>query len=200
MAGRLEITEQERRYRGAAEAFGPAIARRTGTDYESLVAERITRPLGMDDTRVALTADQRDRLAAGHDAALRPTGPWDFPTLAGAGALRSSVDDMLDFLALTTGLAEGELTPAANALLAEAWQGATANVRSALGWAVLTLGDRRIVLHDGGTGGHRAMMAYDPQTRQGVVVLTNAAAEPGASDMALHLLAGLPLARTAAPE
>lgn len=180
--------------------LGYLLARRAGTDFESLVAERITRPLGMDDSRVVLTADQRARLAAGHDAALRPTGPWDFPTLAGAGALRSSVNDMLDFLALATGLASSALTPAANALLAEDWQGATANVRSALGWAVLLRGDRRIVLHDGGTGGHRAMMAYDPQARQGVVVLTNAAAEPGASDIALHLLAGLPLARAAAPE
>ncbi|MBX3562549.1 MAG: beta-lactamase family protein [Sphingomonas sp.] len=180
--------------------LGYLLVRRAGADFESLVRERITRPLGMDDTAIDLAADQRVRLATGHDAALRPTGPWDFPTLAGAGALRSSVDDMLDFLALATGLAPSELTPAANALLAEDWQGPTPNVRTALGWAVLTLGERRIALHDGGTGGHRAMMAYDPQTRQGVVVLTNAAAEPGASDMALHLLAGLPLARAAAPE
>ncbi len=180
--------------------LGYLLARRAGTDYESLVAERITGPLGMGDTRIALSADRRARLATGHDAAFRPAGPWDFPTLAGAGALRSSVNDMLDFLALAIGFAPSELTPAANALLAEDWQGPTPNVRTALGWAVLMLGERRIVLHDGGTGGHRAMMAYDPQTRQGVVVLTNAAAEPGASDMALHLLAGLPLARSAAPE
>lgn len=180
--------------------LGYLLARRAGTDFESLVAERITGPLGMADTRVDISTDQRARLAVGLDAAFQPTEPWDFPTLSGAGGLRSSVNDMLDFLALANGFVPSELTLAADALLAEDWPGATPNLRSALGWAVLNLGERRIALHDGGTGGYRAMMAYDPRTRQGVVVLTNAAAEPGASDMALHLLAGLPLARTAAPE
>jgi hypothetical protein len=42
----------------------------------------------MTDTSITLSESQKQRLAAGHDAKLRPVHNWDLPTLAGAGALR----------------------------------------------------------------------------------------------------------------
>lgn len=43
-----------------------AIALKAGTDYESLVVDRICGPLNMDSTRITLTPELKARLAAGH--------------------------------------------------------------------------------------------------------------------------------------
>lgn len=66
-------------------------------DYGELVIERICRPLGMNDTAITLSDDQLSRLAPGH-ARRKQVSNWDIPTLAGCGAFRSTIHDMLTFL------------------------------------------------------------------------------------------------------
>ena len=83
--------------------LGHVLALRAGMTYEALVEARITRPLGMTSTRITLSDDMRSRLASGYDAALQPADNWDLPTLAGAGALRSTVNDLLLFLSAAMG-------------------------------------------------------------------------------------------------
>ena len=51
----------------------------------------------MNDTAITLSNDQSDRVAPGH-AKGKQVSNWDIPTLAGAGALRSNIHDMLIFL------------------------------------------------------------------------------------------------------
>jgi len=79
--------------------LGHALALRGGKSYENLVTDRILRPLGMSDTRITLSPGMKSRLAPGHSASGDVVANWDLPTLAGAGALRSTVNDMLKFLA-----------------------------------------------------------------------------------------------------
>jgi CubicO group peptidase (beta-lactamase class C family) len=55
-------------------------------------------PLGMADTGIALCTSMQERMATGHTAMLAPAANWDLSTLAGAGVLRSSANDMLTFL------------------------------------------------------------------------------------------------------
>src|SRR5262249_48036639 len=52
--------------------LGHALSLRSGKSYETLVVERVARPLAMRDTRVTLDAELRSRLAAGHDLAGKP--------------------------------------------------------------------------------------------------------------------------------
>ena len=78
--------------------LGHVLALRAGLPYDELLAARILRPLGLTDTAIALSADQASRLAPGHAATGEPTSNWDLPTLAGAGALRSTADELLIFL------------------------------------------------------------------------------------------------------
>src|SRR5262249_38746339 len=84
--------------------LGNALARRAGMDYETLMRTRIAAPLKMDDTRVALSAAMKDRLAKGHNDVREPAANWDVPVLAGAGAIRSDARDMLQFVAAHLGL------------------------------------------------------------------------------------------------
>src|SRR5215510_6730008 len=77
--------------------LGHILALKAGTDYETLVLTRICKPLKMESTTIKLSPELRSRLAAGHSAALKPVANWDIPSLAGAGALRSTTNDMLKF-------------------------------------------------------------------------------------------------------
>ncbi len=91
--------------------LGHLLARHHGTSYEALVAERITGVLGMDETAITLTPALQERLATGH-AGRFAVANWDFTTLAGAGALRSTARDMLRFLAANLGLEASPLDEA----------------------------------------------------------------------------------------
>lgn len=173
--------------------LGYLLARAAHSDYPTLLAQRITGPLGMHDTVVTLSPEQQARFAQGHDAAMRPASPWTFPTLTGAGAIRSSAEDMAIFI-------RAALDPASP--IGPAMQLATASPlpigdgrnKTALGWVIGTGPTGQPVLfHDGGTGGFRSSLLLDPAARRGVVVLANAAAEPATSDLASHLLLGAPL-------
>lgn len=68
-----------------------------GADYERLVIDRILRPLGMHDTVMQLSEEQQQRLIPGHSEG-EAVPNWDFQALAGAGAFRSTMADMLRFL------------------------------------------------------------------------------------------------------
>src|ERR1700687_3480262 len=97
--------------------LGHLLVHRAGTDYESLIGNRITRPLNMPDTGITLSSSMKQRMATGHTGMLAPTANWDLPTLAGAGALRSSANDMLTFLEAFLGYRESPLAPAMKAML-----------------------------------------------------------------------------------
>ncbi|MDA1055657.1 MAG: serine hydrolase [Planctomycetota bacterium] len=81
-----------------------------GGDYESLVLDRILRPLGMMDTAIRLTDQQQQRLAPGHAKGERVHN-WDFQALAAAGAFRSTLADMQKFLRANIDPASTPLSP-----------------------------------------------------------------------------------------
>ena len=172
--------------------LGYALARAGGRDYDSLLRARILDPLGLHDTGIALSADQQPRFAAGHDEYMRPTPPWHLPALAGAGALRSTANDMLRFLAAALDPAS-PIGPSMELLLSDRL-GTAGAPRTALGWMTLPPPTGEVLHHGGGTGGFRTHMALQPATGRAVVVLANAAVEPSTQDIAFHLIAGLPLA------
>ena len=171
-----------------AGVLGHLLSRRAGMDYDALVRARITGPLGMKDTGIALSADMRARLAPGHSPALEPVANWDLPTLAGAGALRSTANDMLTFLAAAMGQITSPLDRAFAATLAVRRPTPTPGMEIALGWHVQKTQGAEIIWHNGGTGGYRTWMGYDPQSRTGVVVLSNAGTALGPDDIGRHLL------------
>jgi hypothetical protein len=71
------------------------------------------------------------------------------------------------------------------------------NLSVALAWHIASPPNRdEIVWHNGGTGGYRSYMGFDPKTGVGVVVLTNAATARGGDDIGAHILNGAPLAPT----
>jgi D-alanyl-D-alanine-carboxypeptidase/D-alanyl-D-alanine-endopeptidase len=180
--------------------LGHVLALRGGMSYEALVESRICAPLGMSSTRITLTPEMKARLAKGYDAAMEPAENWDLPTLAGAGALRSTANDMLIFMAANLGYTKTSLAPALAAMLQVRRPTGQAGLEIALGWHILSANGKEIAWHNGGTGGYRSYMGFDPKARGGVVLLSNASTPAGVDDIGRYLLdASAPLATLAAP-
>ena len=159
--------------------LGHVLARRAGMDYDTLVRTRVTGPLGMRHTGIALSPEMQARLAPGHSPALEPVPNWDLPTFAGAGALRSSANDMLTFLAAALGYGSSPLDSAfATMLSTRRPPSSTAALDTALGWQIFKGKETEVIWHNGGTGGYRTWAGYEPRSRTGVVVLTNAGTPP----------------------
>ncbi len=174
--------------------LGHVLALRAGQDFETLIRTRITGPLGMASTALALTPSMKSRLAHGHGPEMQPVANWDLDALAGAGGLRSTTDDLLTFLAAELGFEETGLKAAMAAQIVPRRPAGVASMEVALGWHVSTRKHGQAIWHNGGTGGYRTFVALEPTTGTGVVVLTNASTERGGDDIGFHLLLGAPLA------
>lgn len=168
--------------------LGHVLALRAGTDYETLVRTRITGPLGMHSTAIALSPDLQARLTPGHDAQLRRAVGWDLPTLAGAGAIRSTVNDLLTFVGANLGYVQSPLASAMRAMLAVSRPAGTPRLTVGLGWLTRISPAPKIVWHNGGTGGYRSWIGFDPAARIGVVVLSNASTPEGVDDIGGYIL------------
>jgi CubicO group peptidase (beta-lactamase class C family) len=171
-----------------AGVLGTALARRAGMEYEALVRARITRPLKMDSTVITLSPELKKRLAAGHNDARQPAANWDLTALAGAGAIRSDVSDMLTFVAANLGYVDSPLAKAMASMTKVRRPGPVKDIEIALAWHITHRGDREIVWHNGGTGGYRSWIGFDPKARLGVVVLSNMSTAAGVDDIGLHLV------------
>jgi len=168
--------------------LGHALSLRYGKSYEAMITELVASPLGMNDTRVTLTADMQKRLAPGHDADGKPVHNWDLDALAGAGALRSSAADMLRYV-------QGHLDPPeklkpaielAHVKRAEVGGGTSI----ALAWLIKP--DGKTYWHNGGTGGYSAYASFNTERKTGGVVLINGFGSlmDQIGDRVEHVLAG----------
>ncbi|MGA2153209.1 MAG: serine hydrolase [Bryobacteraceae bacterium] len=177
--------------------LGHLLSLRAGKDYETLVVSRIATPLGMASTRITLTPEMKERMAAGYNAALEPTRLWDFQALAGGGALRSTANDLIAFLAANLGYKKSPLQPAMAAMLEVRIPGPALNFQQALGWHIMQHNGRDLFWKDGGTYGFASFIGFDAKAKVGVVVLANSFSLTSgvADEVGLHLLdTSMPLA------
>jgi serine-type D-Ala-D-Ala carboxypeptidase/endopeptidase len=150
--------------------LGQVLARRAGTDYETLLRTRITGPLGMNHTAVHLTANMQAHLIPGHSGGRKtPSGPPH--ALAPAGAIRSNVDDIFIFLAANMGLIDTPLLPAMRNMLSVR-RPAGPGTQIALAWHIIH-GQNELVCHNGSTLGYHAFIGFERHHKVGVVVLSN---------------------------
>ncbi len=167
--------------------LGHTLALKAGASYEQLVTRRILIPLQMKETAITLTPALRARLAPGHDGEGKVVPNWDLPTLAGAGALRSTAADMLTFLAANLDSIATPLSRTLQQTHGERHATDNPNLKIGLAWHILSRPAGKIVWHNGGTGGYRSFIGFDPVRRIGVVVLCNNGNE-NVDDIGFHLL------------
>jgi serine-type D-Ala-D-Ala carboxypeptidase/endopeptidase len=182
--------------------LGLALATRAGTTFDGLLNRRIIGPLRLNNTVLRPSVAATPRMAVGHDPNLKPIRPLEIGIFAPAGALRSTVDDLLRFVSALLPGSRSALAAPAQLLLSVRRPAPAVGGEQALGWEVVT-GPDSFVAKDGVTAGQAASMVLDLPKQTGVVVLSNALPvkmKPppdggiGAADLARHLIRpGVPL-------
>ena len=167
--------------------LGHILELRAGRSYEELVVSRICAPLGMEDTRITLTSSMKARLAQGHNADLAPVPNWDFLALAGAGAFRSTANDLLKFLALCLDPADTPVGAAMKLTLSER-RPRMEQRGVGLGWFVSSRFGDELIWKSGGTGGYATFIGYSTTTRRNRILLSNAADYDANIALATHLV------------
>ena len=166
--------------------LGWMLGRADGCSYEELAIDRIARPLGMADTRIRLDDAARARLAPPHVSPGKTAFNWELATLAGAGGLRSTAEDLLRFLAANLGDAPPALLSAMEASHEPRFKIREGGPWIGLGWHRSALEDgRTMIWHNGGTGGYRSFCGFVKESRTAVVVLANSTADVDALGVAV---------------
>ncbi|MDW3192906.1 MAG: serine hydrolase [Cytophagales bacterium] len=152
--------------------------------FEQLMVQTIADPLSMPNTRIAFTEEMKANLALGHSGG-EIVENWDIPTLAGAGAIRSSTKDMIRFIAANLGYIKTPLRAAMD-LSHQRRHDKAGEMSVGMAWHIKKGADGDVIWHNGGTGGYRTFAGFVKETGKGVVVLTNSS--QGSDDIGFNLL------------
>jgi CubicO group peptidase (beta-lactamase class C family) len=169
---------------------GQVSARVAGSDWDRLIAERLFKPLGMQDSRTSVRATEgMPSVAAPHvvlQGAAQQIAPLHIENVAPSGGINASLRDMLVWarFQLALGRHEGRQLLQEKTVL-EMWQPSMARnanqlrwpdshlVAYGMGWVVSDYHGYRIVHHDGAIDGMTAKVLLVPELKLGFVALSN---------------------------
>jgi CubicO group peptidase (beta-lactamase class C family) len=165
--------------------LGHVLELKAGTNFESLVVNRIFRPLGMERTCITPTPELRKRLAMGHDNLGKPSLPMKFQAYSPVGDIHSTASDLLSYLSAQVALAPSSLTPLmekTRLIRFKDSRGLPGVPVSAFGRTAMDWVDRNpyqppgmeLLGHAGGAGSYHAWLGFDTKQRRGGVVLSTA--------------------------
>lgn len=163
----------------ASGLLGHILSLRTKTGLESLMSNRIFKPLEMKDTSFSLPESKKSRHARGLNQTNEPTPPWFFDALAGAGAIRSTSADMAKFIAAAVGITRTPLLDAFIEARKMRRQGQNEKVKIGLFWNNVDLFGTEVFWHGGGTFGFSSYVAIDPKQKKGAFLVNNSGQETG---------------------
>lgn len=164
--------------------LGQIEALAAGKTYEEILTQVITVPLKMKETGITFSDKMKSNLARGYSMG-QEVENWDLGSLQGAGAIRSSVHDMLLYLSANMGLTRTPLEAAMTLAHTPRHDKAEGSL-TGLGWFTEKGSQGDIIWHNGATGGYMSFAGFNPKTGKGVVVLTNS--DSGVDDIGMYLL------------
>jgi len=154
-----------------------ALMRASGDDYQNLVEREICAPLGMVDTRIDLTAQEIARQAQGYgpEGFPRPHDNVTWPAFNGAGALRSTMDDMMRYLAYNMGQTKTPLDTLLSDLQKRRHRGGRAGTAVGLAWQMVPMRgtNKTIIWKNGAASGFFSYVGFVRETGTGVIVLAD---------------------------
>jgi CubicO group peptidase (beta-lactamase class C family) len=169
-------------------AAGMAAGAAAGTNWDTLMAQRLLEPLGMTSSNTSYEAAQADsRMAKGYkwekeDDELTHQPMRRVDTVGPAGSINSSARDMAQWvrLQLGRGMYDGNqlLSPQQHEQTWTKHITVGGDVDYGLGWFLREWHGKRVIEHAGGIDGFTAEVAMIPEENLGFVLLMNLFASP----------------------
>jgi len=172
--------------------LGHILSIRAGVPYTKLVNERILSVLGMDSTGIAMNSTAitlsdalKSRLAKGHSGGKEVNLEFIPEAIQGVGALHSTANDLLKYLAANIGLIHSsinDIIQKTHLIRHEYPEAPTLHFSSAsnkslsasyvgLGWFIDTNLGTEVMQHSGGIDGYSSFIGFNPTKQEGVVEL-----------------------------
>ncbi len=154
--------------------LGQILASINHTSYEKLITDFICKPLILENTFLTIrdSADYK-KLAKGYNLGKEVIN-WDFDVFEGAGAIKSNLDDMLTYLSENINPQSSDsMNTAIRKSQVRLLKYSHSNDIATCWFIKKYKHKRRILWHDGGTGGFRSFIGFDLQTKSGIVILSN---------------------------
>jgi len=157
--------------------LGHILSVKAGVPYEQLVKDRILDVLGMNDTKIALSQNEiNDSFPVGHKGGKEIVLPPIPTVLAGAGAFRSTVPDLLKYISANLGLIHTQLDDAMQIQhLIRHPVGINYSVNYSnyvgLGWFIITDFGSETIFHQGQRPGWDAFAGFNPTKQIGIVAM-----------------------------
>lgn len=147
--------------------LGTIAANAAGKSYSSALKELVFEPLGMHQTTVGITSDMNSKLAQGFGQGAQIPN-WNFDALAGAGAVLSSAEDMVQFIKRNVEEDDSSAFKSLSQL-----QEVQVQPNQAFAWVVdKNESGQPVFWHAGLTGGYASFVAISPEESKGWVLLT----------------------------
>lgn len=162
--------------------LGEAMAMREGQPFAELLAEKVTGPMGLQDTTQHLNESQENRFAQPKTPSGKPVPACRFQSLAGAGCLRSSARDLTCFAKVVLRALSGPQTAVDRAIcrsvtpiLRLGRKGAMPPMAQCSGWLRVHVDKQapEFLFHNGGTAGSSCTLHICPERNAAFGILSN---------------------------
>jgi D-alanyl-D-alanine-carboxypeptidase/D-alanyl-D-alanine-endopeptidase len=172
--------------------LGQILSVRAGVPYAQLVKDRTLSVLGLDSTGIAMNSTAitlsdalKSRLAKGHIGGKEVNLEFIPEAIQGAGALHSTTNDLLKYLAANMNLIHTSINdiiqethlirheyPEAPSLHFDSINNKSLSASYVgLGWFIDTNLGTEVIQHSGGIDGYSTFIGFNPTTQEGVVLL-----------------------------
>jgi serine-type D-Ala-D-Ala carboxypeptidase/endopeptidase len=169
--------------------LGHILSLRTGVSFEELVKDRILNVLAMDSTGmrmntsgISVPEDIKSRYAKGHIAGKEVNLEFIPETIQSAGAMYSTIDDLLKYLSANIGLIQTKINDAmqetrlirhsfGNSLEDTSDHKSLTGDYIGLGWTVTTDFGKEVIWHTGSIDGYTSIIGFNPSKQIGLVIL-----------------------------
>ncbi len=164
--------------------LGFVLTQKKNETYSQLIKLIILKPLAMNQTFIS--GETKSKLLATGYMDKNPVKAWTWNSqsvITGAGGIMSNSEDMLLYVTAQMATDKSILTAAFHEAHKERSDAGSQSMQIGLGWHIR---DHQYVWHNGGTGGFRSFVGFDPEKKRAIVILTNST--NGADDLGFHWL------------
>ena len=154
--------------------------------YPDLMTTNIFEPLGLVNTHVDFK-EKKLSILPGQDRSGKVVGPWTFSSFSASEGVRSNAEDLIKFMRCHMQIGNTRFDSIFNEYFDENNPSVNSSTKVSQGWQVVKINKRTsCVLHTGNTSGHSVFLGMQPETKTGVVVLSNSSI--GTRDLGLLIL------------